>query len=131
MHAEIKFFCHTLNPDSCIEQEMPIAHLIHRTPFAMTVGKSSFEGTVGFTIGLGFWWHVWFLDEIVQCTLLLQDVPFDYVTVIINYIDALHILQTTNVTDDPHLALLNITDNSSAARDQELDSCLATSSALC
>ncbi len=62
-----------------------------------------------------------FPDEIVERTLLFQDVPsisinvLEYVTVIINYIAALHVLQTTpNITDDPYPVLLNITDNSSA-----------------
>jgi hypothetical protein len=34
--------------------------------------------------------------------------------VIINYCTALHVVWTSPVTDDPHLVILNITDNSSA-----------------
>ncbi len=34
MHYEIEFFCNKLKPDSGIKWEMPIAHLIPRTPFA-------------------------------------------------------------------------------------------------
>lgn len=37
----------------------------------------------------------------------------EFVTVIINYIAALHVVTTTNVTNDPYPVLLNITDNSS------------------
>ncbi len=56
----------------------------------------------------------------VQRTLLFRDSPLvlinvlEYITVIINYIVALHVLRTTNITDDPHPVLLNIADNSSA-----------------
>ena len=86
----------------------------------MTIGNSSLEGAGGFPIKLGFWWHIQFPDKIIQCTLLFQDAPLvsinvlKYVTVIINYIAALHVLRTTNVTDDPHPVLLNITNNSLA-----------------
>ncbi len=78
------------------------------------------EGAGGFSIKLGFWWHIEFPAEIVQRTLLFRDVPLvsinilEYITVIINYISALHILRTTNVTEDPYPVLLNITDNLSA-----------------
>jgi hypothetical protein len=43
MHSEIKLFCDKLKPDSGIKWETPIAHLIPRTPFAMTIGHSSLE----------------------------------------------------------------------------------------
>ena len=86
----------------------------------MTIRDSSLEGEGGFSIKLEFWWHIQFPNEIVQHTLLFRDIPLvsinvlEYVTIIINYIVALYVLQTTNVTDDPYLVLLNITDNSSA-----------------
>jgi hypothetical protein len=54
MHYKIEFFCNKLKPDSGIEWEMPIAHLIPRTPFATTIGDSLLEGTGGFSITLGF-----------------------------------------------------------------------------
>jgi hypothetical protein len=50
--------------------ETPIAHLIPRMPFATTIGDSSLEGAGGFSIILGFWWHIRFPDEVVQRTLL-------------------------------------------------------------
>jgi hypothetical protein len=37
MRYEIKFFCNKLKPDSGIEWETPIAHLISQMPFAMTI----------------------------------------------------------------------------------------------
>jgi hypothetical protein len=40
MHAKIKFFCNNLKPDSGIEWETPITHLIPRTPFTTTIGDS-------------------------------------------------------------------------------------------
>jgi hypothetical protein len=38
----------------------------------------------------------------------------EFVTVIINYCAALHVVQTSPITDDPHPVILNVTDNSSA-----------------
>lgn len=38
----------------------------------------------------------------------------EFVTVIINYIAALHVIRTTNITNDPYPVLLNVTDNTSA-----------------
>ncbi len=37
----------------------------------------------------------------------------EFVTMMINYYATLHIVQTSPITDDPHLVILNITDNSS------------------
>ena len=104
MHAEIEFLRDKLKPDSGIEWETPIVHLIPCTPFATMIGDSSLEGAGGFPIKLGFWRHIQFPIDIVQRTLLFRDSPLvsinvlKYVTVIINYIAALHILRTTNVT---------------------------------
>ena len=87
MRAEIEFFRDKLKPDSGIDWETPLAHLIPRTPFATTIDDSSLEGAGGFSISLGFWWHIRFPDEIVKQTLLFQDVPsiliniLEYVTV--------------------------------------------------
>ncbi len=69
MHYEIKFFRNKLKPDSSIEWETPIAHLIPRTPFATTIGDSSLEGAGGFSVTLVFWWHIRFPDEVVRRTL--------------------------------------------------------------
>ncbi len=54
MHYEIEFFCNKLKPDSGIEWEMPIAHLIPQMPFAMTIRDSLLEGAGGFSTALGF-----------------------------------------------------------------------------
>jgi hypothetical protein len=54
MHLKIGFFCDKLKPDSGIEWEMPIAHLIPCTPFATTIGDRSLEGAGGFLIALSF-----------------------------------------------------------------------------
>jgi hypothetical protein len=66
MRYKIKFFCNKLNPDSDIKWEMPIAYLIPQTPFATTIGDSLLEGAGGFSITLGFWWHICFPDKVVQ-----------------------------------------------------------------
>jgi hypothetical protein len=55
MCYEIEFFRNKLKPDSGIEWETPIAHLIPRTPIATTIGDSLLEGAGGFSITLGFW----------------------------------------------------------------------------
>jgi hypothetical protein len=38
----------------------------------------------------------------------------EFVMVIINYCTALHVVQTSPITDDPHPVILNVTKNSSA-----------------
>jgi hypothetical protein len=90
----------------------------------MTNRDSLLEGAGGFSITLGFWWHIHFPDEVVQHTLrftttnnnsmLVLINVLQFVTVIINYCAALHVIWTSPVTDDPHLVILNITNNSSA-----------------
>jgi hypothetical protein len=124
MHYEIKFFRDKFKPDSGIKWETPIAHLIPRTPFAMTIGDSLLEGAGGLSVTLGFWWHIRFLAKVVwrtlriktsndDCMLMLINV-LEFMTVIINYCAALHVVWTSPVTDDPHPVILNVTDNSSA-----------------
>jgi hypothetical protein len=124
MHYEIKFFRNTLKPDSGIEWEMPIAHLIPQTPFAMTIGDSLLEGAGEFSITLGFWWHICFPDKMVRRTLrfktsndngmLMLINVLEFVTVIINYCTAHHVVWTSPITDNPHPVILNVTNNSSA-----------------
>ena len=55
MHYKIEFFCDKLKPDSGIEWETPIVHLIPQTPFATTIGDSLLEGAGGYCTMLGFW----------------------------------------------------------------------------
>jgi hypothetical protein len=93
-------------------------------PFEMTIGDSLLEGAGGFSITLGFWWHIHFPDEVVQRTLQFRSNNDDgmlasinllkFAMVIINYCAALHVVQTSLITDDPHPVILNVTNNSSA-----------------
>jgi hypothetical protein len=69
MCYKIEFICIKIKPDSSIEWETPIAHLIPQMPFAMTIGDSLLEGAGGFSTTLGFWSHIHFPDEMVQRTL--------------------------------------------------------------
>jgi hypothetical protein len=124
MCYKIEFFCKKLKPDSGIKWEMPVAHLIPRMPFATTIGDSSSEGAGGFSVTLGFWWHIHFPDKVVWCTLRFKTSNNDgmlvlinileFVMVVVNYCAALHVVRTSPVTDDSHPVNLNITDNSSA-----------------
>jgi hypothetical protein len=124
MCYKVEFFCNKLKLDSCIKWETPIAHLIPRMPFATTIGDSLLEGAGGFSITLGFWWHICFPDEVVQHTLQFKTNNNDgilvlinileFATVIINYCAAFHVVWTSPVTDTPHPVILNITNNSSA-----------------
>jgi hypothetical protein len=124
MRYKIEFCCNKLKPDSGIKWETHIAHLIPQMPFAMTIGDSLLEGAGGFSITLGFWWLICFPDEVVQRTLrfrsnnndgmLVSINALEFVTMIINYCTALHVVRTSPVTDDPHPVILNITDNFSA-----------------
>jgi hypothetical protein len=92
--------------------------------FATTIRDSSLEVAGGFSITLGFWWHIRFPDEVVQRTLQFKTSNdnsmivliniLEFVLVIINYCAALHVVWTSPVTDDPHPVILNISYNSSA-----------------
>jgi hypothetical protein len=113
MHYEIKLFCNKLMLDSGIKWEMPIAHLIPRTPFSMTIGDSLLEGAGGFSVTLGYWWHIHFPDKLVRRTLRFKTSNnngmlvliniLEFVTVIINYCAALHVVWTAPVTGIPIL----------------------------
>ncbi len=124
MRYEIEFFCNKLKPDSGIKWETSIAHLIPRMLFATTIGDSALEGAGGFSATLGFWWHIHFPDEVIWRTLRFKTSNnngmlvlinlLEFVTVIINYCAALHVVRTSPTTDDPHPVILNVTNNSSA-----------------
>ncbi len=91
MHCKIKFFRDKLKPDSGIEWEMPIAHLIPQTPFAMTIGDSLLEGAGGFFITLGFWSHI-YPDEVVQRTLHIKTNNYNGMLVLINVLEFLKVI---------------------------------------
>ncbi len=124
MRREIKFFRERLQPDSGIHWETPIAHIIKRTPSATAYGDSSLEGAGGYSIGLKFWWHIDFPEEVKLRTLLhkkdnkdgklISINVLEFVTVIVNYIASLHVTTTTTIINDPNPVLLNITDNALA-----------------
>ena len=124
MRLEIEFFRDQLHPGSGIRWESPIAHIIPRTPTFTSFGDSCLEGAGGYSLSLGFWWHLSFPDEVKDRTLLVKRDNSDgrlisinvleFVTVIINYCAALHLVLTEKVTDDKYPVLLNVTDNTSA-----------------
>ena len=124
MRREIKFFREKLHPSSGILWETPIAHIIPRTPTPMTFGDSCLEGAGGYSVSLGFWWHILFLDKVIQRTFIYKKDNTDgllvfinvlkFITVIINYCASLHMIITTNITEDPYPVLLNVTNNTSA-----------------
>ena len=124
LKKEIEFFREQLSPDSNIRWETPIALLIPRTPTATVFGDSSLEGAGGYSTDMGFWWHIAFPDEIVKRTLihrknnkdgkLISINVLEYLTIIINYLASLHVIQTTSFTNDPYPVILNMTDNKSA-----------------
>jgi hypothetical protein len=126
MRQEIEFFCEKLQPDSGIHWETPIAHIIKRTPSATAYGDISLEGAGGYSIGLKFWCHINFTEEVKLRTLLHKMDNKDsklisinvlkFVTVIVNYIASLHVTTTTKIINDPYPVLLNITNNASARR---------------
>jgi hypothetical protein len=123
MHQDLDLLWNKLKQDLGIDWETSIVHLIPLMPFAATVGDSSLDSAGGFSIALRFWWHLTFLDKVIQRTLcfkqdnadgmhILIDI-LEFVTVIINYCAALHLIKTTPVTEDHHPVLLNIMDNMS------------------
>jgi hypothetical protein len=64
MCQEIEFFHKKLLPKSRIHWESPIAHIIPRMPTFITFGDSFLEGAGGYSLSLGFWWHLPFLEEV-------------------------------------------------------------------
>ena len=114
----------------------------------MTIRDSLLEGAGGFSTTLGFWWHICFPDQVVQHTLqfktnnnvgmlVLMNV-LEFLTVIMNYCAALHVVRTSPVTDDPNPVILNVTDNSSAlswtlhtCKQSKLGKCLLVLSVHC
>ncbi len=89
-----------------------------------TFGDSCLKGAEGYSLSLGFWWHRPFPEEVKLRMLLHKKDNADgllisinvlkFVTVIIYYCAALHIVLSKNPTNDPYPVLLNITDNTSA-----------------
>jgi hypothetical protein len=124
MRQEIEFFRKKLFSNSKICWESLIAHIIPRMPTFITFGDSCLEGAGGYSLSLGFLWHLPFPEEVKLQTLLHKRDNADgllisinalkFVTVIINYCTALHIVLSTNPTKDPYPMLLNVTDNASA-----------------
>jgi hypothetical protein len=124
MRQEIEFFREKLLPTSDIHWESPIAHVIPRMPTFTTFGDSCLEGAGGYSLSLGFWWHLPFPEEVKFCTLLhkrdnadgllISINTLEFVTVIINYCAALLVVLTKNPTNDPYPVLLNVTNNALA-----------------
>jgi hypothetical protein len=124
MRDELNFIKKALSPGFGIKFETAIGHLILRTPTASIVGDSSLLACRGYSIKLKFWWHLSFLKEIVERTLLhLKDNSdkgfisincLEYFTIIMNYCASLVVFATQKINDDPHPVVLCITDNTSA-----------------
>ena len=106
---------------------MPIGHLIPRTPDYQAWGDSSLDAAGGYSVDLGFYWHLsWpesirrksvhffrrkakFNGEIISINLL------EYIVVIINYNISSHLYQIKRLRGIyPHQTLLNWSDNRSA-----------------
>jgi hypothetical protein len=85
---------------------------------------SCLKGAGGYSLSLGFWWHLPFPEEVKLHTilhkrdnadgLLISINVLEFVTVIINYCATLHMVPSKNPTNNPYPVLLNITDNASA-----------------
>ncbi len=121
MHQEIEFFCEKLCPDSGIQWESPIAHIILRMPTCITFGNSCLNRAGGYSLTLGFWWHLPFPHDVIMQMLLHKSDNLDgrlipinileFITLIINYCTTLHVILTSKVTNHPYPILLNVTDN--------------------
>jgi hypothetical protein len=124
MQAEIDFFREQLHPDSGTDWSTPLALIVPREPFATVFGDAGLHGAGGYSTSLGFWWHLEFPEEVKLRTLLYKTDDTDssfvsinvlqFITVILNYCATLEVISTTDVTDDPHPVVLNVTDNTSA-----------------
>jgi hypothetical protein len=124
MCQEIEFFREKFRPNSKICWESPIAHIIPRMLPFITFGDSCLKGAGGYSLSLGFLLHLPFHEEVKLQTLLHKRDNADgllisinileFVTIIINYCATLHIVLSTNPTNNPYPVLLNVTDNASA-----------------
>ncbi len=76
MQDELNFLMQALLPESSIQFETPIAHLIPRIPTASVVG--------GYSITLRFWWHLSFPNEVVTRTTLHLKNNSDETFILIN-----------------------------------------------
>ena len=104
--------------------ETPISHVIPQLRTATDFRDSCLEGAGSYVTELGFWWHIDVPEEVKQPTLLFKSDNKDrmlisinvlkFVMVIINYCVSLHVITSTNFTDDPHPVLLGVTDNTLA-----------------
>jgi hypothetical protein len=123
MRQEIEFFHEKLLLESNIAWETPNAHIVPWMPMFTSFDDCCLEGAGGYSILLGFWWHIPFPKLVKQRTLLHKQDNKDgllilinilkFVTVIINYCAMLHIVMTTLATDDPYPVLINLTNNTS------------------
>jgi hypothetical protein len=124
MREELKFITEALHPDSGIEFETTIAHIIPRISTAQIIGDSSLQSCGGYSIKLKFWWHLSFPDSIIKRTLphlknksnpkLISINCLEYVTIIIGYCAAKVRLEDNRINDDPNSVVLCVTDNTSA-----------------
>jgi hypothetical protein len=124
MQDKLNFLSQALLPESGIRFKTSIAHLIWIIPTASIIGINSLMACGGYSITRKFWWHLSFPKEIVKRTLLhLKDNSdetfilincLEYVTIITNYCESLVAFASQKVTDNPHLVVLCITDNTSA-----------------
>jgi hypothetical protein len=90
-------------------------------PTFITFGDSCLEGAGGYSLSLGFWWHLPFPEEVKLRRLLhkwdnadgqlIPMIIFTFVTVIINYCTTFHMVLSTNPTNNPYPVLLNVTNN--------------------
>jgi hypothetical protein len=88
---------------------------------ATTFGDSCLGSAEGYSISLGFWWHIAFPDKVIQRMLihikdssngLLNSINvLKFIMVIINYCASLHIITRTKITDTliPYSSILPIT----------------------
>ncbi len=70
MHQEIEFFCEKLLPELNITWETLIACIIPQMLTSTSFGDSCLKGAGGYSILLGFWWHIPFPEAVKQHTLL-------------------------------------------------------------
>jgi hypothetical protein len=122
--TEKKFFCKELLPTSDICWESRITHVIPRMPTFTTFGDSCLKEAGRNSLSLGFWWRLPFPEEVKLRTLLHKRDNADgllisinalkFVTVIVNYCAALHMVLTKNPTSNHYPVLLIVTDNPSA-----------------
>ena len=124
LRNELKLLSKALDSE-WVTFDRPISHCIARAPSGRAGGDSSLLAAGGYSIDMGFWWHIEWLEEIRRITLryirnnkdgnLISINVLEYATVIINYVaSTFYFTKISPNPTDPYPAVLIEADNTTS-----------------